>query len=223
MRDWSNRLRGGRGTIDTGRWRNRRRGPPERPAAASGVVPAERPPLAGELLTPFLAALRVEAAGLTLRPAAEGDIPALRALVIADTDAALGEEVPPAVRSLMGSLQLDGRRPVIAPVRPDTLDAVVLRKGAVIGRVVLRQVPGGVRLLDITMLPDKRRQGLGGGVLRALAAAADDLGWSVSARVWFDSPAKSLFRRAGFVKVGETAVDDLLERRPSRVPASPPA
>jgi ribosomal protein S18 acetylase RimI-like enzyme len=231
MLDRSKRLRGERGGGDPGRWQPRRRitgdpagadpgaGPDAADDLAARQGPARRsewsPSVASEVLTPLRSALRAEVADLVLRPATMEDIPGLRALVIADTDAALGPTVPSAVRALMGSLQMEARRPAIAPTLPDTLDAVLLRGDALIGRLVLRRTPVGARLLDIALMPMARRQGLGGAVLRALGGAADDLGWTVAARVWFESPAQSLFRRAGYIKVGGTAVDHLLERRPA--------
>lgn len=219
MRDWSHRLRGGRGSFEAGRWRHRRRTQAAAPANGPTHLPdPSGQPLAAVLIPSLRDLLLAARPGLAIRAAGTGDIPGLRALVVADTEDALGPTVPATVQALMASLQLDGRRPIIGPARPETLDAVVTEGETIIGRIVIRRAEGRLRLVDLTILPDRRGQGLGTILLEAVTAAAADRGWPVQARLWYDSPAKRLFRKAGFVKAAETAVDEMLEWRPPHLP-----
>jgi ribosomal protein S18 acetylase RimI-like enzyme len=60
--------------------------------------------------------------------------------------------------------------------------------------------------MDIALLPPFRGQGIGAGLLRPLLAEGADAGRSVSIHVEQSNPAMSLYRRLGFVPVGEHGV-----------------
>lgn len=177
------------------------------------------PPFATEAMSLLQENLRNRNPGLSLHAAERTDIPDLRALVIADTEAALGKVVPESVTSLMVALQLDGRRPAIGPIWPDTIDGIVTCEGRAIGRLILHRSGTTIRLSELLVHPEMRGRGIGTALLQAVMATALELGRMVVARVWFDNPALKLFERAGFVDTYETDVDLVMEWRP---PAAPP-
>lgn len=79
--------------------------------------------------------------------------------------------------------------------------AIVERGGAAIGRLYLYDMPGEVRIVDISLMPEARGQGLGGAMLRDVLAAAGER--SVTIHVEKNNPARTLYARLGF-----TILDD---------------
>ncbi|MDV3458652.1 GNAT family N-acetyltransferase [Sphingomonas sp. HF-S4] len=79
--------------------------------------------------------------------------------------------------------------------------AIVERGGTAIGRLYLYDMPGEVRIVDISLMPEARGLGLGGAMLRDVLAAA--AGRSVTIHVEKNNPARTLYARLGF-----TILDD---------------
>lgn len=78
----------------------------------------------------------------------------------------------------------------------------MIEKGDAIGRIYV-DTRGEVRLMDVTLLPAWRNQGIGTRLLQALLAYADALGRPASLHVEPFNPAKRMYERAGFA-VSET-------------------
>lgn len=87
--------------------------------------------------------------------------------------------------------------------------------GAAIGRLYLAEWKNEVRIVDIALLPDHRRRGIGAAILRDIIAWADGLPKPVSIHVEKYNPARHLYLRLGFEPVGETGAYDLLRREPA--------
>jgi ribosomal protein S18 acetylase RimI-like enzyme len=76
--------------------------------------------------------------------------------------------------------------------------AIVERRGAAIGRLYLYDMPAEVRIVDISLMPEARGQGIGAALLRDLLAEAGPQGKIVSIHVEKNNPARSLYARLGF-------------------------
>jgi len=92
---------------------------------------------------------------------------------------------------------------------------VILLDGLPIGRLYVDRRQDEIRIIDIALLPENRRAGIGGAIIRDLLAEAADRGVPVRIHVEQNNPAMKLYDRLGFVKVGEAGVYFLMEWSPS--------
>jgi ribosomal protein S18 acetylase RimI-like enzyme len=70
--------------------------------------------------------------------------------------------------------------------------------------------------MDITLLPDYRRNGIGSKLLLAILSKGAELGKNVTIHVEFNNPALELYERLGFQKIGEfNSVYYLYEWKPA--------
>ncbi len=83
---------------------------------------------------------------------------------------------------------------------------VVLFDGEPAGRLYVARWEDEIRIMDIALLPEFRGRGIGEGLLRSLLHQGADAGKTVSIHVEQSNPAMSLYRRLGFVPVGEHGV-----------------
>lgn len=97
---------------------------------------------------------------------------------------------------------------------------VILVDGAPAGRLYLYRTPRELRIMDVALLPEFRRRGIGERILRDLFADADQRGRLVSIHVEHLNPARRLYERLGFRAVDEgeeTSAYVLMERLPAVV------
>ena len=81
-----------------------------------------------------------------------------------------------------------------------------------IGRLYVDRRDDELRVIDIALLPEHRRAGIGGALLRDLLSEAELASKLVRIHVERNNPALSLYKRLGFVRVGDTGVYYLMER-----------
>ena len=81
---------------------------------------------------------------------------------------------------------------------PEAERLVVLREGA-IGRIYVDTTRVEVRLMEVTLLPRYRNQGIGTRLMDELLRYADALGRQASLHVEPFNPAKRMYVRVGFV------------------------
>lgn len=83
--------------------------------------------------------------------------------------------------------------------------------GRAAGRLYRHRREGGVRIMDIALLPDFRSQGIGTRLLRALQAeaAAENIGLSIHVEGF--NPARRLYERLGFRPAADAGVYILME------------
>lgn len=137
---------------------------------------------------------------LALRPATVADDPFLRDLYAETRSAEFsGLGWPPdALRAFLDS-QYEVRRRAWAAAEPTASDRIVEVDGRPVGRLLVAEHPGVLRLVDIGLLPAVSGQGIGTTVLGDLVADADSRGLDVQLHVRADSPARRLYARLGFV------------------------
>ena len=87
--------------------------------------------------------------------------------------------------------------------------------GTPAGRLYLAVGPLEIRIVDITLLPEHRGRGIGGGLLRNILDHACASGRSVSIHVEFENPARRLYERLGFKEIEQHGIYTLMEWRSS--------
>lgn len=92
---------------------------------------------------------------------------------------------------------------------------LLLLNGKIIGRLYLQAQPDSVRIVDITLLPRWRNQGIGRQLLLDIMDFAAGLGKPITIHVESFNPAMRLYKRLGFELVSVTnGVYHLLEWKP---------
>ncbi|HEX8216822.1 MAG TPA: GNAT family N-acetyltransferase [Allosphingosinicella sp.] len=91
---------------------------------------------------------------------------------------------------------------------------VIERGGEGIGRLYLLEGAAELRIVDIALIPEARRAGLGEAILRDVCEDVASRGKIVTIHVEKFNPARRLYERLGFVPVEEKGVYDLMEWRP---------
>lgn len=97
---------------------------------------------------------------------------------------------------------------------PDAAYDVILCDGEPVGRLYVDRRADEIRIIDIALLTEHRRKGIGGSLLRDLLAEATQAGLPLRIHVEHDNPAIGLYRRLGFTPIGDTGVYALMEWRP---------
>ncbi len=103
---------------------------------------------------------------------------------------------------------------------PEAAFDVVEQGGAPVGRLYVDRRDDEIRIVDIALLPEHRKRGIGRGLLEALLEEATDSGKPVRIHVEMQNPALNLYRRLGFSDVAENGVYLLMEWRASQPKAS---
>lgn len=91
---------------------------------------------------------------------------------------------------------------------------IIERDARAIGRLYLRETPGNLHIVDISLLPDSRGQGIGGAILADILDLARGRRCDVTIHVEKGNPARSLYARLGFETLEEKGVYDLLRAAP---------
>ncbi|WP_207004538.1 GNAT family N-acetyltransferase [Trinickia mobilis] len=89
---------------------------------------------------------------------------------------------------------------------------VVLLGETPVGRLYHDWSGSDARVIDIALLPAYRRAGIGTRLMRALVAEAARRAMPMCLYVEFDNPVRALYRRLGFVPVGENGVYEQMRR-----------
>lgn len=92
---------------------------------------------------------------------------------------------------------------------------VILVEGVPAGRLYVHRRPDEIRLVDITLLPEHRKGGLGTSILRDLLAEGETAGKPVTIHVEVYNPAMRLYERLGFKPVEDRGVHRLMKWSPS--------
>jgi RimJ/RimL family protein N-acetyltransferase len=156
----------------------------------------------------------LSAAGYTLRPERPGDyafLERLYASVRADELAPL--DWPEETKRLFLADQFRLQYRHYAEHYRDSEFAILEREGAPVGRIYIFRGTEDHRIVDISLLPENRNQGVGRALLEAVIAEAAFSGKSVSIHVEKFNPALRLYRRLGFREIGEDGPYWLMERK----------
>ena len=103
---------------------------------------------------------------------------------------------------------------------PNARYDIIEKDSEAVGRFYVERMKQEIRILDIALLPKHRGQGIGGALTEELLDEATRLGKFVSLHVEANNPAKRLYRRLGFVDVGEVSFYKLMRwNQPAGTPA----
>jgi GNAT superfamily N-acetyltransferase len=159
--------------------------------------------------------------GLSLRPETEADVPFLRRLyastrweelaLVAWTDAQ---------KIAFLEQQFAAQRHHYLTYYPDTAFDVLEAPEAPAGRLYLDRRSEFLLIVDISLMPEWRRRGIGTALIEAVFAEAESLGKTVEIAVEKFNPAQQLYRRLGFREYAEDG-PYLFMRWPSKPDARP--
>lgn len=169
----------------------------------------------------FPHAARAEFGELLARRADDGDLDFLRALYISTRL----EEVAPLEWSEADKLaflaqQFAAQHHYYCQHYPDALRLVLLYRGRPIGRLYWWAQGADAVLIDVSLVPTARGQGLGRALMALLTSQADRLGQTVLLHVEPDNPAQRLYHRFGFETIAQSGVYDKM-RRPAHEASRP--
>lgn len=86
---------------------------------------------------------------------------------------------------------------------PNQDHQIVIEDGRPIGRLFVSRLENEIRLVDITLMPEFRGQGIGGRLIRGLIDEAQRTGKAVRLHVEKHNQAQRLYRRLGFEVFGD--------------------
>ena len=111
------------------------------------------------------------------------------------------------------NMQFDAQARYYQEAYSDASYEVIEVDGVPAGRLYLAALPGEMRIVDITLMPEYRGRGIGGTLLRRLFDRARAAGRSVSIHVEFENPARRLYERMGFAPISQRGIYTLMEWR----------
>ena len=94
---------------------------------------------------------------------------------------------------------------------PDATYQVIEYQGEAIGRLYLQRGEDEYRLIDVSLLPEFRNQGLGGQLMQTILDEATEKEKRVTLHVEQFNPAYRLYERMGFVQVEERGIHLFME------------
>lgn len=159
---------------------------------------------------------RISASGLALRHALAGDAALIAAIYACTREEELrqvgwsGEQ-----KKAFTDWQSGQQEKHYALHYPAAERLVIERGGEPVGRIYVDTTRLEVRLMDVTLLPPHRNQGLGSRLMDALLEYADALGRQVSLHVEPFNPAKRMYVRLGFGAVETRGLYEFMVREPS--------
>jgi RimJ/RimL family protein N-acetyltransferase len=99
---------------------------------------------------------------------------------------------------------------------PRATHDLILHDAHAIGRLYVSRREREIRILDITLLPDYRNQGMGTPLIKELMTEAEQAGKPLTIYVESFNPSLRLFERLGFSKIEDDGVNYLMEWRKSK-------
>jgi GNAT superfamily N-acetyltransferase len=133
-----------------------------------------------------------------LRAAVDADEPFLTALLASTRPVEVAAMPSPAAAEQLFAIQRRAQRAAWLSV-PGTSERVLLIGGAPAGHLVVRDEPAALRLVDISLLPEHRGQGIGTRLIESLQTRAAQADAPLLLHVDVGSPAERLYARLGFV------------------------
>lgn len=150
---------------------------------------------------------------VTLRDVVSEDGPLLLALYASTREAEMAM-VPwaPDEKRAFVEMQFTAQQRSYAASYPAGEHRIVSVDGHGVGRIYLNRTEERLHILDLTIAPQHRSQGIGSNVLAGLLAEADAHGKPVTIYVESFNPSRRLFERLGFEVAAEDGHQLLLRR-----------
>jgi ribosomal protein S18 acetylase RimI-like enzyme len=152
---------------------------------------------------------------LALRPVRAGDRAFLVALYGSTRDAELAQVAwEPGQREAFVEMQFNAQDAQYRAHNPQGAFDVIEADGHPVGRLYVDRRAGDIRIVDISVAPERRGAGIGTRLITGLQEEAAATGSCLSIHVEVHNPAAALYERLGFVEVSERGVYRLMEWRP---------
>jgi ribosomal protein S18 acetylase RimI-like enzyme len=113
------------------------------------------------------------------------------------------------------TMQFVGQHSYYREQFPDANYSVILRDDSPVGRFYVLREKGEIRILDITVLPGYRNEGIGTSLIQDLLAEAAQTEKRVQIYVETFNPSLQLFERLGFKSIEEEGINFLMEWCPA--------
>jgi ribosomal protein S18 acetylase RimI-like enzyme len=133
-----------------------------------------------------------------LRPVTDADEPLLRRVFASSRERELAA-LPDAAATVFVDSQYELQRRHYLGHYPDATWSIIERDGSLIGRIIVDRSRRPILLVDLAILAQERRRGVGTALLRELADEARRIGTGVELTVAVDNlDARRLYERVGF-------------------------
>ncbi len=142
--------------------------------------------------------------GFALRPETDADIPVLMRIYASTRE----EELAPVPwtdqqKRAFVTQQFEAQRAHYRKYFADCTFDVIEQRGTPAGRLYLQVRQTQLHIIDITLLPELRRRGIGTAILEALQETGRGCGKGVGIMVEKFNPALRLYERLGFVPIAD--------------------
>ena len=112
-------------------------------------------------------------------------------------------------------MQFNAQRRGYEAAYPQADHQIICLAGQPVGRIMVQRDSDYMQLVDIALLSEYQGRGIGGALLRELAAQSDQAGVPVRLQVHkTNSGARRLYERLGFIQTGEDEIYFQMERAP---------
>jgi ribosomal protein S18 acetylase RimI-like enzyme len=153
---------------------------------------------------------------VSLRHVGPDDAPLLRALYASTREAEMAM-VPWTAEQKRAfiDMQFTAQQQAYATTYPNGEHRIVCADSDSVGRIYLNRADERLHIVDITIAPERRNQGIGSEMLAGVLAEADAHGKPVSIYVESFNPSLRLFERLGFAVAAVDGFLMLLKRPPA--------
>lgn len=158
---------------------------------------------------PLRAAARFD---LSYRPFVESDFGFVEALYFSTREEELAlSDWPAEQKQAFLTQQHSAQHRHYATYYPNAERLIVERDGTAIGRLYVEAWTLELRIIDISLIPAVRGQGIGDAILRDVIEWGADSGKGLSIHVEKFNPARRLYQRLGFVVTEDKGIYELME------------
>jgi GNAT superfamily N-acetyltransferase len=162
---------------------------------------------------PLRAAARFD---IAYRPFTDADLPLIERLYVSTREAEVAQTGwPEDVQRAFLAQQFRAQHSHYLTHYYDMEWLIIERAGQPIGRLYLFEDKNEFQIVDITIGPEARGEGIGAAILEDVFDLARPTGKRVSIHVEKNNPARRLYLRAGFVMVEDQGVYDLMAWEPA--------
>ncbi|MEA3033046.1 MAG: hypothetical protein QOH86_1062 [Sphingomonadales bacterium] len=162
---------------------------------------------------PLRAAARFD---IAYRPFTDADLPLIERLYVSTREAEVAQTGwPEDVQRAFLAQQFRAQHSHYQTHYYDMEWLIIERAGQPIGRLYLFEAKDEYEIVDITIGPEARGEGIGAAILEDLFDLARPTGKRVSIHVEKNNPARRLYLRMGFVMVEDQGVYDLMAWEPA--------
>lgn len=142
-------------------------------------------------------------AEIKLRPEKSSDVPFLRKLYATTRVDVTFSGLPDEQKQQFIRMQFDAQRQSYRSNYENAEFHIIERHGRPIGRLYVARLTQEIRVMDITIIPDHRKKGIGSGLLRSVQSEGRSIGLPVTLHAEKMGNMAEFYKRLGFEIVDE--------------------